>query len=216
MISKILPNQLPAFRYPADAWQYAKNLIATFGDKVITEDRKLTKEICNLQLTILEPLEGFPIAGSGWDLAGLNRYAEQLLDGHNKYGFAYTYGERLRKYEDEQLDEDPEDQIEHVIGCLNANNTTRRAVATTWMPWVDPYNKEVPCLQILDFLQRNNAVSVTAFFRSQDIERAWPANVYGISKILKYVVDALNCYGNSNIKTGSLTTISASAHIYRN
>jgi hypothetical protein len=56
--TSILPNQLMAHRSPGAAWDYAKFLINNYGDQVITEDRKITKEICNLHLCILEPLYG--------------------------------------------------------------------------------------------------------------------------------------------------------------
>ncbi len=204
---RILPNQLPAFRYPAEAWRAGLNLINTFGDKVITEDRKLTKEICNLQLCILEPLEGWPIAGSNWDMAGLNQYAEQLLSGENPSGFKYTYGERLVTYPDTN-GYYVVDQINFCIGRLRDNPQSRRAIAITWVPEYDTKADEVPCLQLLDFLIRGGNLQCTAVFRSQDLERAWPCNVYGIGRLMQHIADEVG------VPVGSLTTMSASAHIY--
>lgn len=216
---KILPNQIPAFRYPAEAWQAGLNLINTFGDKVITEDRKLTKEICNLHLTILEPLAGWPIAGSGWDLAGLDRYAEQLMDPAEK-GFDYDYGNRLREYPQYKNQDECDncggngvawtcDQIAGIIDVLKRSPSSRRAIAIAWIPYTDlDAWCHVPCLQLLDFLIRGGKLQCTAVFRSQDFERAWPCNVYGIGRLMQHIGDAVG------VPVGSLTIVAASAHVY--
>lgn len=203
---KIMPNQNKAFQTPGEAWNYAMRLIENFGDRVITEDGQLTKEVMNIMVTVLEPQAGWPIQGSGWDMAGLNKYAEQLLSGENDSGFEYTYGERLRAYNDPDAGE--VDQIAYVIEKLQKNKTTRRAIAITWSPWWDNESEHVPCLQSVDFLYRQNALHLTAYFRSQDVARAWPANLYGLSKLLGNVGD------QAGMTPGSITTISASAHIY--
>jgi len=221
MPTRILPNQLIAHQTPAQAWAYGLNLISAYGDAVITEDHILTKEICNLHLTILEPCNPncWPILGSGWDMAGLNKYAEQLMSRENPTKFAYTYGQRLFAYPDSMEELSAQynfgvfanftNQIDQIINRLRQNPSTRRSVAPTWIPWFDHFNNsEVPCLQLLDFLIRNGKLNLTVFFRSQDFARAWPANVYGLSKLLSHVAFEVGC------ETGSLTTISASAHIY--
>ena len=94
---RIMPNQIPAHSTAGEAWQWAMGIISNFGDNIKTEDGKLTREIQNLQITILEPSEGWPIKGSGWNMDGLNQYAGQLLNPKNP-GFDYTYGERLFAY----------------------------------------------------------------------------------------------------------------------
>lgn len=209
MPTRILPNQLIAHHTPAQAWAYGLGLIRSFGDQVITEDRKLTKEVCNLHLTILEPCnpDNYPIQGSGWDLPALQKYAKQLLSGENPSGFKYTYGERLTTYPDTD-GHYAIDQIDYLISALKRCQSTRRAIAITWVPEWDAGDDEVPCLQLLDFLIRGGKLQCTAFFRSQDLERAWPCNVYGIGQLMKHTAHEVGC------ETGSLTTISASAHIY--
>ena len=203
---KILSNQIPAYRTAGEAWKAGLNLIERFGDQVITEDRKVTKEVRNLVLQVLEPSEGWPILGSGWDLPGLEKYAEQLLSDENN-GFDYTYGERLRLYPDTggiyKMD-----QIDFLIGRLKDNPTTRRAIAITWVPEWDAIGHHVPCLQLIDFLFRGGKLNLTAYFRSHDIERAYPCNLYGLNKLLEYVAR------EAGMEPGSITTISASAHIY--
>jgi hypothetical protein len=71
-------NHACTFHHPSDAWKWACGTIQSRGDLVKTEDGQLTKEIMNLMVAVLNPNEGWPIPGAGWDLAALNRYAEQL------------------------------------------------------------------------------------------------------------------------------------------
>jgi len=101
---KVMPNQIIAHRTPADAWRWACSIVNTYGDKVITEDRKVTKEVRNLMVQILEPGESWPIPGSNWDLPGLEKYAEQFQSGENPTGFAYTYDQRFFRCPDTMTD----------------------------------------------------------------------------------------------------------------
>jgi thymidylate synthase len=72
----------------------------------------------------------------------------------------------------------------------------------------DQSRQHVPCLQLIDFLFRGGKLNLTAYFRSHDIERAYPCNLYGLNKLLEYVAR------EAGMEPGSITTISASAHIY--
>ena len=208
---KILPNQSRAFQTPAQAWAWALNIIEQFGDKIRTEDNQLCKEVMNLQITVLEPCNpaNWPIQGSGWNLPALNTYTDtEILDPLAPKGFEYSYGERLFAYPgwwnaDKQLD-----QIKYVIEKLKEKQNTRRAIAITWYPYKDNYSEHVPCLQSVDFLYRVGKLHLTAYFRSQDLLQAWPANVYGLSRLLSHVAE------KAGMQPGSLTTISASAHTY--
>ena len=207
------------WRYPADAYHWLLSTIAAKGDLMRSEDGKLCRERCNIGVTILEPLSGWPIPDSKWpSIAALDSYAEQLLSGENNTGFEYTYGERLRAYpiswwslRVKHFDSDKDlniDQIKYCINKLRASPSTRRAVAPIWIPEHDSTAKEVPCLQIVDFLLRSGKLNLTAFFRSWDASRAAPANMYGLGRLLQHVANAVGC------PTGSLTIVAASGHIY--
>jgi thymidylate synthase len=217
MISKILPNQIAAQQTAEQAWLWGKRLIEIHGDNVISEDGHMTRELLNLHLTILEPLSRWPIEGSGWNIEGLNKYAEQLLSGENPTGFDYTYGERLRNWPtwDQWYDSGDSgfvkfDQIDqHVTTSLKEYPTTRRAIAVTWHPSYDGlHDSHSPCLIALDFLIRSGKLNLTAFFRSWDFARAAPCNMYGLAKLQERVAKEVD------VPMGSLAIIAASAHIY--
>ncbi|HNQ53740.1 thymidylate synthase, partial [Methanothrix soehngenii] len=128
--------------------------------------------------------------------------------------FEYTYGERLRAWESHEIPDSynvKTDQVEYIIRKLKANRTTRRAVGCTWNPLTDEKpGFHPPCLMVADFKIRGEALNLIAYFRSHDIEQAWPQNVYGLYKLQEYIA------GEVYAELGTLTTISASAHIYIN
>ena len=190
---------------PASAWEWARKIIKTNGQKVVTEDGQVTREIDGMTLRILYPDVGWPLSGSGWKIPALEEYYQnEIISPENKYGFDYTYGERLRN-------QSGVDQIQGVIDKLKANRTTRRAVAATWMPFTD--NDEdfhPPCLMVVDFYIRGEALHLIAHFRSHDMEQAWPQNVYGLYRLQEHIAKEVDA------ELGTLTTISASAHIYIN
>jgi len=200
---------------PASAWDWARKVIKANGQKVVTEDGQVTKEIDGMTLRILYPDVGWPISGSGWKIPALEEYYQnEIISPDNPTGFEYTYGERLRAWESHEIPDSynvKTDQVEYIIRKLKANRTTRRAVGCTWNPLTDEKpGFHPPCLMVADFKIRGEALNLIAYFRSHDIEQAWPQNVYGLYKLQEYIA------GEVYAELGTLTTISASAHIYIN
>ncbi|AKB85649.1 MULTISPECIES: thymidylate synthase [Methanococcoides] len=186
----------------SDAWYRGLNVIWNHG-KVITDERgSQIREFMNLMVVIDDPYRNEIPADIAWNQERLEEYAKQLITGENAQDFEYTYGQRLRNWDDKT------DQIAYVIEKLKNNTTTRRATAVTWIPDVDTKVDEVPCMIIDDFKIRDGKVHLTTVFRSHDFAGAYPANLYGLSKLLEYVAD------NVGLSAGTITTVSISAHIY--
>jgi len=59
-----------------------------------------------------------------------------------------------------------------------------------------------------DFKIRDGKVHLPTLFRSHDFGAAYPANLYGLSKLLEYVAERVG------VELGTITTISISAHVY--
>lgn len=151
-----------------------------------------------LAFRIENPLDGWPIAGSGWDLPALNVYAEtEILAESNLTGFSYTYGERIVP------------QLESICNRLRHYPSSRRAITTTWRPEVDSISQHPPCLIVLDFLIRGGALHGTFFFRSWDVGQAAPANMFGLGQLMKRIADEVGA------DVGEMTMCSTSAHLYR-
>jgi len=100
------------------------------------------------------------------------------------------------------------DQIDHVIRRLQESSSTRRATAVTWIPPLDETREEVPCMIVDDFKLRDGRLNLSVFFRSHDFAGAYPANLYGLARVLEYVSREVEA------SPGSISTTSASAHIY--
>ncbi len=99
-------------------------------------------------------------------------------------------------------------QIDYIINKLKDKPYTRRAQATTWRPYIDPYSEDPPCLQRLFFRVKNDELILQTCWRSRDLFRAWEANVNGMVRIQKYIADKLN------VGMGHYLDFSNSLHIY--
>ena len=162
-----------------------------------------TKEVLNLVVNLREPSSGIlniP-AGYSWTKEKLEEYASKEFLSSDKHGFEYTYGSRL-------LDYAGINQAEEVISRLKRSPATRRAVAVSWDPRIDTKSEEVPCVVLWDWKLRDGKVHQTTIIRSNDMYGAWPANVFGLTRLLEYVAKGVGA------QPGELTTQSISAHIY--
>ena len=189
----------------SDAWQRGLNLIWRQGGGITDERGTRIKELLSLQIVVQDPYHDMIPVGYSWNEERLEEYAGQLLSGHNP-GFEYTYGQRLRAWSLSGCP--PVDQIEQAISRLKASANTRRATAVTWIAPVDTAKDEVPCMIVDDFKLRDGRLHLSIFFRSHDFAGAYPANLYGLARLLEYVADEVGA------KPGSISTTSASAHIY--
>ncbi len=189
----------------SDAWRRGLNLIWRQGAQITDERGTRIRELLSMQVVVEDPYHEMIPAEYSWNEERLEEYAQQLLSGNNP-GFEYTYGERLRAW---SLPGVPAlDQIEQVILRLKASANTRRATAVTWIVPVDACKDEVPCMIVDDFKLRDGCLHLSIFFRSHDFAGAYPANLYGLARLLQYVSREVGA------EPGSISTTSASAHIY--
>lgn len=205
-----------------EAWRRGLNLIWRQGEEITDERGTRTREILALEVVVEDPRRDMIPEEYSWNRPRLEKYAQQLISGENP-GFEYTYGERLRSWAlpsfgkenegdegggDEGNAKEPVDQIDYVVRRLRANPNSRRASAVTWIPPVDTKKEEVPCMMVDDFKIREGKLHLAALFRSHDFAGAYPANLYGLTRLLEYVAERVGA------EPGSITTISCSAHIY--
>lgn len=196
------------FKTPELAYRYMMGMVSQSGDRVIDENGYATKEMRNIQITITDPCnpQNWPIPNTGWKIPALDEYVvREILNPKMPNGFRYTYGERLFEYDNQIV---CVNQIEFIIISLNGDPTTRRAIAITYNPMVDLYEDSIPCLQLVDFLIRDGKLHLTTVFRSWDVKRAAPQNLYGLSKLMEYVAEHVG------VPMGELTVFAVSAHIY--
>ncbi|MBI2916902.1 MAG: hypothetical protein HYY01_02825 [Chloroflexi bacterium] len=227
-----LPSEKSGFRVTGDTvaevWLKVLKLVMQFGDVKPSEYTMDQKELLNVLAVIHsenpdEPYfpEWLPLtrtdlesyypqvlsaeivstAGKGLQLMFWNEgYFERTNElTHLKY----TYGGRFKNYRGVGLD-----QIESLIQLLQKRSYTRRAVAVTWDPFVDPESEHPPCLMSLLASVQRGELYLTAHFRSHDIYGAWCHNAFALRKLQHQIAQRVG------VRIGSLTVISQSAHIY--
>ena len=185
----------------AQAWLTCVKKIMQEGHEVKDERGTLTKELQNVVIEITNPDDDTIPECSPWHDDRLETYKEELLDPENDQGFIYTYGNRLRKYFDV-------DQLEKCIEKLNNCRESRRAIAITIDPVVDNQRDEIPCLQEIAFLIRDDKLYMTDFFRSNDCGGATFPNLFGIREVGYYVAD------KTDTKLVNIVHHAMSLHIY--
>lgn len=190
----------------SDAWHRGLNLIWQHGQEISDERGTRILELLSLQVVVEDPYHDMIPAEYSWNEERLDEYALQLLSCENP-GFEYTYGERLRAWSMPGCSE-VVDQIEQIIRRLKASPSSRRATAVTWNPMVDSAKGEVPCMIVDDFKLRDGCLNLSVFFRSHDYAGAYPANLYGLARVLEHVSKEVGA------RPGSISTTSASAHVY--
>jgi thymidylate synthase len=119
---------------------------------------------------------------------------------------SYTYGARIFNYSNTK------DQVEEfIIPLLKKDPSTKRAIIVLYQPLHDSKisSQERPCLISIHFRMNRGRLNVSAVLRSNEMLMGWPANIYQISLLQKRITDEVGA------ETGTITTISHSAHIYK-
>ena len=84
--------------------------------------------------------------------------------------FIYTYSERLQNYQGRN-------QLIDIVNRLKQDKGSNRAVAVTFNPFIDNNREDIPCLQLIQALVRNNKLILSVYFRSNDLYGAFPSNM---------------------------------------
>ena len=186
-----------------DVWLKVLDRIIKFGKDKMSSYGESQKELLDTITVINNDDPDNPVLPEYlyFNKQDLINYYPQLMTDKIFDGVEYTYGSRLRNH-------NGIDQIQGIINELKRENFSRRAIAFTWNVEKDFNNEKCPCLDLVQALIQNSSVYLTAYFRSNDMYRAWPQNAYGLLKIQKEIAKALD------LKIGKLAIVSCSAHIY--
>jgi thymidylate synthase len=130
----------------------------------------------------------------------------------------YTYHQRLFAHPD--LDGSTIDQVALAVERVAQTPYTRRAVATTSVPNLDPFLKEdVPCLREIQLrcpqdAMGNLVLNVSSAWRSRDLFKAWPDNVVGLTFLFQMLARQIEQRSGRKVRMGSYADYSFSLHIY--
>ena len=194
-----------------EAWKEALHQITRHGDDFLDREQRTCRELLNLTLTITEPSKDIdaPIRimqnTDKWVYPSKDELKGIMLERPKPGVYEYTYGPRIFNFANTK------DQInEFILPLLKQDRHSRRAAIILYDPVRDSNfeSENIPSLILIQFKIKDDKLFVTAYIRSNDYYIGWPANVYQIFVLQEYLADKLNT------SIGSLTTFSASAHVF--
>jgi thymidylate synthase (methanogen type) len=193
------------------AWKAAIRLISDEGREVVDHDNRTSKELLNLTITITNPVKDVtePInlmrELKKWVYPDPEELEGVIFQNESSSVYYYTYGARLFNYADtkNQIDD-------YIIPLLKQDRNSRRAISLVYHPLSDsvPNIKESPGLISIYFKIVDGKLTASTLLRSNDMFIGWPANIYQVYLLQKYVADRIG------VETGMITTISHSAHVF--
>lgn len=199
----------------------------------VSDTSKTMKELLNLSVVITEEDTSKPNVSTfmPFSAGDLESYYKGFFN-PDKMTEDYTYGERLFNYANEEIAElkkiypwlaidrfqkfFPNGGIDQVavaiIKKLQGFKYDKGAIALLGNPFTDVFpqrpSKKIPCLFLIQCQVYQNKLTMTAYFRSNDMYNAWPLNAFALRKLQEEIAEKLEC------KVGALVTISNMAHIY--
>ena len=146
-------------------------------------------------------IKDYPIKGEA-----LFDYVTSLDDEHQIYlddddGFIYTYSERLQNYQGRN-------QLIDIVNRLKQDKGSNRAVAVTFNPFLDNERDDIPCLQLIQALVRNDKLILSVYFRSNDLYGAFPSNMMFLTYLGMKIANELD------VKFDYIDYHCSSLHIY--
>lgn len=130
----------------------------------------------------------------------------------------YTYHQRLFAHPD--VGGGIVDQMAIAVKRVAETPYTRRAVASTAVPNVDPFLKEdVPCLREVQLrcpedASGNLVLNMNTTWRSRDLYKAWPDNVVAMTFMQEFLGGQIATKTDRQVTVGSYADYSMSLHIY--
>ena len=184
-----------------EAYHKALLELETNGTIIDCSDWNQKQKECAMTVHIEEPLAEPRISkliiGGPYDL---QRYVMELVDGILDFkinaGWDYTYHDRFSRY------------LPFVIGELNRNRESRRAVISIRDNETDSRNKDAACMQSVQYFVRDGKLDCMILFRSNDLPEAFFFNAFALIMLQEKVA------GELGIGVGTYTHRSNSMHCY--
>jgi thymidylate synthase len=159
-------------------------------------------------------IKDYPMKGEALaDYAG-SLDDQHMIDGGN---FVYTYPERFSNYVTVYKFSEVVvgcDQLELMESRLLENIGSNRSVAVLYHPGWDGVEDDIPCLNWIQALVRDNKLILSVIFRSNDCYGAWPANMLFLTYVgLRLVDDLREIYPLLTFK--GIDYHCSSLHIYK-
>jgi thymidylate synthase (methanogen type) len=195
-----------------ELWKQALHVIINQGEEFKDNDERFCIEISNLTLTLTDssPKVGEPIdimmERKKWVYPSKEELSGIMFKEYQAPAYDYTYGGRIFSFGEEL------DQVNNfIIPLLKSDPTSRRAIVVLYDPIEDSKitNKNTPGIIYIQFRIHDNKLHLNCHIRSNDLFFGWPANIYQIYCLQKFIAEKLH------VEKGSISTLSNSAHVFR-
>jgi len=130
----------------------------------------------------------------------------------------YTYHQRLFAHPD--VTGSTLDQMALAVERIAQTPYSRRAVATTSVPNIDPFLKEdIPCLREVQLrcpedAAGNLVLNMNTVWRSRDLYKAWGDNVIAVTFLQSRLAREIAEKAGREVRVGSYADYSSALHIY--
>lgn len=194
-----------------DAWKAALKYILEEGKDFTDREQRVCRETLNMVLVVESPKTSveepinFMMRSENWVYPSKNELASIILEKKASNIYKYSYGPRIFDFNGKK------DQIgSFIIPLLKKDPNSRRGTVVLYNPETDSEteNKDIPGLGLIYFKIKEGKLNITCFIRSNDMFVGWPANVYQLYVLQEVVAEKLS------LGIGSITTFSASAHVF--
>jgi thymidylate synthase len=197
-----------------ELWKNALSLVVKQGKEFKdSEDREYVEEN-NLVLTLTdtenstkigEPID-MMIEKKKWVYPSKDELSSIMFKEYQAPTYDYTYGGRIFSFDDKL------DQINNfIIPLLKSDPSSRRAIVVVYNPLEDSSlsNKNSPGIIYMQFRIKDNKLHLNCHIRSNDLFFGWPANIYQIHTLQRFVSEKLK------VGRGNISTVSNSAHVFK-
>jgi len=172
---------------------------------------------------IIKKIDTASLKGVGLPLLDedyLKTYCEDFINGIRRGDYAYTYGERLRRFNVELVEKFRNsqnlviDQLDSLVKNLEKKPLERYHLAVLWNPVLDSREgAHPPCIVLFQILltreeDGEERMNLICYMRSHDLENAHIYNYYLILTLGKYIEKKIGK------KLGRIIWIIPSCHIY--
>ncbi|MGV8169558.1 MAG: thymidylate synthase [Candidatus Nanoarchaeia archaeon] len=195
-----------------ELWRNALSLIVRQGEEFKDNEGRICIEENNLVLTltdtsqkISQPIE-MMMERKKWVYPSKDELSSVMFKEYQAPTYDYTYGGRIFAFNGKL------DQINSfIIPLLAADPSSRRAVIVLYEPVEDSSltNKNSPGIIYIQFRIKDKKLNLNCHIRSNDLLFGWPANIFQIYVLQKFVAEKLK------VEKGSITTVSNSAHLFK-
>ena len=200
----------------AEAWERAVTLAWTQGTESIHEDTGHTYRgrpmVIELPQALGEPRYHRMILALPSDIESYLQEVvagskDHLIDLSDPNKWHYTYHERFTRYDfpgGEAIN-----QIEQLLNHLARAPASRRAQAITWKPWLDPGEKDPPCLQRLWCIVQQGRLNLHTHWRSREALLASYMNILALTTWQEVFAQRLG------VEVGYYLDFTDSFHVYQ-